>query len=315
MMRSLGKLAGGGVVVAVSILLLYEVLGTSRGREYQQNNQRGNTIIKEHSRPQRVIFAVGDLHGDLEGTKRVLRAIGVMGESTGAWTGGDSVLVQMGDLVDRGDYSMQVLDFFMDFADQAKKKGGAIRFVLGNHELMNVLGDWRYVSVRDIQQFGGSAKRKAAFSAEGKYGKWIRSEMKAIIVEDRTLFVHAGLMPVVAKLGVDHANELINMELRQAAGDVPNRKSKKAPDYSWLLGINGTLWTRDIAYGDCKSVRETLDILNLDRMVVGHTVQNEVTEACGGSLWLIDVGISYAYFSNTGAIQIRDGVVSSINGK
>lgn len=48
------------------------------------------------------VFVVGDVHGDVEKTKRTLSLAGLMDTRSCSWTGGRSVLVQVGDQMDRG---------------------------------------------------------------------------------------------------------------------------------------------------------------------------------------------------------------------
>ena len=64
--------------------------------------------------------------------------------------------------------------------------------LLGNHEIMNLQNDFRYVTKGDVMSFGGMPNRKKEFSLEGRYGKLLRTEMNATMIVDDTLFVHAG---------------------------------------------------------------------------------------------------------------------------
>ncbi|KAL6341537.1 hypothetical protein AAG906_032657 [Vitis piasezkii] len=98
------------------------------------------------SAPGRRIVAVGDLHGDLAQARCALEMAGVL-SSTGQnlWTGGDTVLVQLGDILDRGEDEIAILSLLRSLDIQAKASGGAVFQVNGNHETMNVEGDFRYV--------------------------------------------------------------------------------------------------------------------------------------------------------------------------
>ncbi|XP_072975231.1 shewanella-like protein phosphatase 1 [Typha angustifolia] len=98
------------------------------------------------SAPGRRIVAVGDLHGDLAQTRSALEMAGVLSSSGHAlWTGGDTILVQLGDILDRGEDEIAILSLLKSLNLQAKSKGGAVFQVNGNHETMNVEGDFRYV--------------------------------------------------------------------------------------------------------------------------------------------------------------------------
>ena len=119
------------------------------------------------------LVALGDLHGDLGQAEAALQLAGAT-DSAGAWAGrtGD-VLVQCGDLVDRGPGSLAVLRRFEDLAGEA---GGAVELLLGNHELMNLQRDFRYVNKNELialgqATLGGELKGAAAAGGETS-GSW-----------------------------------------------------------------------------------------------------------------------------------------------
>jgi hypothetical protein len=107
------------------------------------------------------VVAVGDVHGDLAGFKRILVEAGVV-DGAGAWIGGDTVLVQIGDLIDRGPSMRATLDFVMALEAAAPKQGGRVVALLGNHEILNLAGDLRYVTAANYAEFAdaGSDKRR-----------------------------------------------------------------------------------------------------------------------------------------------------------
>lgn len=98
------------------------------------------------SAPGRTILAVGDLHGDLKQARYALEMAGVLSsDGQDLWTGGENVLIQLGDILDRGEDEIAILSLLRSLDKQAKSKGGAVFQVNGNHETMNVEGDFRYV--------------------------------------------------------------------------------------------------------------------------------------------------------------------------
>ena len=107
------------------------------------------------------LVAVGDVHGDLPAFKAILSQAGIL-DKGGAWAGGDAILVQVGDLIDRGPAMKATLDFVMALEAQAPGKGGRAVFLLGNHEVMNMAGDLRYVAAENYAEFadGESPKRR-----------------------------------------------------------------------------------------------------------------------------------------------------------
>jgi hypothetical protein len=102
--------------------------------------------------PAHRIVAVGDLHGDFSAWRDIARAARLVDEG-GAWIGGDTILVQTGDVVDRGPDSLKILLDLMRLQGEAPATHGQVVALVGNHEAMNVTGDLRYVSPADYAAF------------------------------------------------------------------------------------------------------------------------------------------------------------------
>jgi predicted MPP superfamily phosphohydrolase len=108
------------------------------------------------------IVAVGDVHGAYEPFATILRAAGLIDQRE-RWTGGRAVLIQTGDVLDRGPDSRKVVDLLRKLERDASRAGGRVVALLGNHELMRLIGDWRYVSAGEYAAFrtGGSSDLRA----------------------------------------------------------------------------------------------------------------------------------------------------------
>ncbi|NNL05051.1 MAG: protein-tyrosine-phosphatase [Xanthomonadales bacterium] len=104
------------------------------------------------------VVAVGDIHGDYGNYMATLRAAGLVDEK-GKWAGGDTHFVQVGDLPDRGPDTLKIIDHITKLARQAKRQGGRVHSLIGNHEVMNVTGDLRYVHPGEYAAF---ANRRSA---------------------------------------------------------------------------------------------------------------------------------------------------------
>ncbi|CAF1924030.1 unnamed protein product [Brassica napus] len=105
------------------------------------------------SAPSRRIIAVGDLHGDLSKARDSLQIAGVLSsDGKDHWIGEDTVVVQVGDILDRGEDEIAILSLLRLLDEQAKANGGAVFQVNGNHETMNVEGDFRYVDTRAFDE-------------------------------------------------------------------------------------------------------------------------------------------------------------------
>merc|ERR1712187_737460 len=97
-----------------------------------------------------------------------------------------------GDIVDRGDDAEKIFRLFFRLREQAMTVGGAVLNLIGNHELMNIQNDLRYVTKKDIKQFGGRKQRAKAWAPDGWLGHEVRHFPVAAKLGD-VLFVHAGL--------------------------------------------------------------------------------------------------------------------------
>jgi len=98
------------------------------------------------------VVVVPDIHGAYTELTELLKASGVVDNSLN-WTGKKTHLVSLGDLLDRGADSRKVMDLLMRLQKEAPKHGGQVHVIAGNHEIMNLLGDLRYVSDQEFAAF------------------------------------------------------------------------------------------------------------------------------------------------------------------
>jgi len=249
------------------------------------------------------IVAVGDVHGDYGRFVKTLRAADVIDEKDN-WIAGKARLVQIGDVLDRGPDSRKAMDLLMKLERQAARAGGAVHALIGNHEAMVCMDDWRYVHPDEPKAFGGPAAYRRAMSAAGKYGKWIRS-LDTVLKLDDTLFVHAGLTAAYADLSAAEINKAVRAELDSG-------------DFNGVVGDpDGPLWTRALALGPDEAVGRQLDVVvkahGAKRMVIGHTVERRgVVARAAGRLIRIDVGMSAFYGGPAACLVIEKGVLYEV---
>jgi hypothetical protein len=260
------------------------------------------------------LIAVGDLHGDLDHTRRALRLAGAINMQN-QWIGGPLDVVQTGDEIDRGDDDREILDSVEQWQVQAKAAGGEFIALLGNHELMNAALDFRYVTPRGFASFRTfafadassestildreQAGRAVAFGPGGAYAMLLAARPLYIQVGE-TVFVHGGVLPKHLRYGLDRMNDEVDAWLR--------RKRPAPPDV--VVAEDGPVWTRKYSEGPgadaCESLTQVLAALGAKRMVVGHTVQmGGITSACENHVWRIDVGLSHAFGGPIEALQIE----------
>ncbi len=246
--------------------------------------------------PKRIV-AIGDLHGDLAAARAALRAAGAISDGD-RWIGGELVVVQTGDVLDRGDDESEIFELLDRLAGEARAAGGALVELDGNHELMNAARDFRYATPEGMHDFGGDRQR--ALDPGGAWAKRLARFNVVAIVGD-TVFSHAGVLPDwVAQ--VDAVNLSTRCWLDGQAGGAGE------PPIA-LTSDDSPVWTR--AYGmedvDCGRLEQALARLGAKRMVVGHTVQERgINSMCGGALWRIDVGMSSAYGGPIEVLELGD---------
>lgn len=266
------------------------------------------------------VIAIGDIHGDLNAARAALRAGGAI-DAQDAWIGGDLVVVQTGDILDRGDDEQAIIDLFDRLEREAAAAGGAVHWLLGNHELMNAAGDFRYVTAGGMGDFDDAPGldlskvpadvpapmrgRVAALSPGGVYAKVLAEQNVWTIVGD-TLFAHAGFTEASAPQ-LATTNPSARCWLAGKAGQAPP---------AVLEDSEGPVWTR--AWGgdqvDCAALKATLARLGVARMAVGHTVQAAMNDVCGGALWRIDVGLGKNYDGPIQVLEIAGGTARMVAG-
>jgi len=287
------------------------------------------------------VVAIGDVHGDFGQLVTVLKDAGLV-DAKLKWTGGKTHLVQTGDRIDRGSLSRKVMDLLMRLEKDAKKAGGMVHPLLGNHEAMNMLGDLRYVTPEEFAAFKGTdsqryrdalweqrreerkqrgeaapteADRKR-FDAEIPLG-YIEHRLafapkgvygawlvrqNAVIRIGDTLFLHGGISPKYADFSLADLNEKIRRELQDP--DPLTALLAQDPE--------GPLWYRGLAQGDPALLPHLEGVLarhGCRRIVIGHTPTEGflVFPRYGGRVLMIDVGLSKYYGGPPAALILEGG--------
>jgi Calcineurin-like phosphoesterase len=206
------------------------------------------TLVWSAPAPSPRLVAVGDVHGDFDAFVGILQRASLV-DANRHWSGRNAILVQTGDILDRGPKSRAVMDFLMELQKEAPRQNGRVVALMGNHEAMNVFGDMRYVTASDFESYAdgkseqrratayesyaarsgqatpvtreewmsahppGFIEHRAAFGPNGKYGKWLRS-LPAVAKINDSIFLHGGIKPEIAVLNVNQINDRIAMELK-----------------------------------------------------------------------------------------------------
>lgn len=140
------------------------------------------------------LFVIGDVHGEFDTLTAVLRNAGVIDEAL-RWSAGRSHLAVAGDMMDRGDDVTRVLWFLYGLESQAEAAGGRLHVVLGNHELMVMTGDLRYVSAKEthLARLHGVSDYARLYHPHGSLlGRWLTSKPGMVRIDD-VLIAHGGV--------------------------------------------------------------------------------------------------------------------------
>lgn len=255
------------------------------------------------------VVAVADVHGAYDRFVAILRAAGLV-DGRARWVGGRSILVQTGDVLDRGPASRRVLDLLRQLERDAARAGGQVFALLGNHEVMRLVGHWNDVSAGEYAAFRGrgsedirgrlyailsadTAKRASAAGQtfdEEAFRRQFEKEIPLGYVEMRQAFGPEGeygawlrqhpAMVMINGIGFVHGG--IDLETAALGCDGINAGVKKDvgivdPTPEQILAMlsvkeTGPLWYRGLVQGpEVPDVAAILKTLGARALVVGHT--------------------------------------------
>jgi len=312
------------------------------------------------------VIALGDIHGSYDKMVTLLKGTKIVDDEL-AWTGGNQHLVFCGDLTDRGSNDRAVLDLARRLQSEAEAAGGRVHVVLGNHDVMNLTRDRRYWNADLTEEFAGDESkqerqkglkefrastdalsshdvgafdekfppgyfaRARAFELDGEYGSWL-IEQPTVIKVNGVLFLHGGLTPSVAALGLDEINRQVTSTIREflsaadelgdsvpfpgdlgmilrTATGLADRGGKKPQTVAARAVLEaheglafapaGPVWYRGTSVDNERleggRVTEVLTALNAEAEMVGHTVtrSGKISSRFQGQVYRADVGMGY----------------------
>jgi len=137
-----------------------------------------NAADRYDKTPERVVV-IGDVHGDFDDFCLLLKKTGLT-DSLNHWAGGKAILVQTGDVIDRGNKGREAMDLLIGLEKEAEAAGGEVVPLLGNHEVMNIFGDLRYVSTETYTEFADGESEKRRKAAYQEYSAWYTNHAESI---------------------------------------------------------------------------------------------------------------------------------------
>lgn len=315
--------------------------------------------------PVKRIIAIGDIHGDLDLAVRSFKLANLIDDNYN-WIADppDTVVVQVGDLVDScrpipnvyechaRKYSddqaedVKVINFFNEMHQKASKAGGAVYKILGNHETMNAQGNFTYVSYENYYNFDftdedniryqGPTGRREAFKPGGPIAKLLACSSPSVLVIGSTMFVHAGVLPILARrldyLNIDNESKLkyLNAIVRKwllhkiSENEFKNKSLllnnlKLSPFWTRIYGTIPTDSSLD-SPACFDSVKKAIQVYKIGHLVVGHTPQlptnkSGINGTCyeknknDNKLYRIDGGFSKAFSilnNNQNLVQVLE---------
>ena len=248
--------------------------------------QDGNTIV-----------AISDIEGGYKTFRDFLINNNVIDVNLN-WIFGKGHLVLVGDFVDRGWSVTQVLWFIYKLEQDAEKKGGFVHFIIGNHELKNMQGNFdsaaeKYLAVSRILE----KTQTELYAKKSFLGKWLSSK-NAIEMINGNLFAHGGIHPKIANS--DISLDEINKTIRSNYYSAYYPKTKKTITQILTSNKTGICWYRGYFKDDLS--QEEVDIglhkFNAKSIIVGHTLQSKVNRKYNGKVIGIDVHHPKDYHKN-----------------
>ena len=257
------------------------------------------------------LFAVSDIEGDFISFRKLLETGGVIDENFN-WTFGNGHLVLTGDFLDRGQQVTEVLWLIYSLEEKAKAAGGYVHYILGNHEIMNLSGDIRYVSQKYLDNARLMQKGyERVFDKNHELGRWLNTKN---IVEKigKRLFLHGGISDEVNELNttISDINQLVRPYYSNSMDERTNQNVKTI-----LSTKVGPFWYRGYYMGTQratqKQINKTLSKFDVTDIITGHTVvAAEITVHYDGKVIDLD---THDYNGHIEALLIEDEKYYRIN--
>ena len=239
--------------------------------------------------PKGRVVAIGSLGGNLAATKAALRAAGAI-DDAGNWSGGDLVVVQLGNQLGPGKDELAVLNLLDALSEQATRAGGALYRLAGEAEILNVALTFDGVSAQGFKDYAkekptgddpriaGLPKaqqgRAAAFAAGGAMARKL-AEQKLVLIAGDTVFAHAAVLEEHVKAGLDTINSAGKKWMLGEEAMMPDMLAAPGPARSPNLRGKEP---------DCGAVAQALSDLAVKRLVIVRGPEKSEPLMCEGKL-------------------------------
>lgn len=258
------------------------------------------------------IIVIGDLHGDTASLCTCLYMTNIINKNM-EWIAQppNTIVVQLGDQLDSqtrnieaGDWEKLEDTVLMRFTEKldtvAKAKGGRFISMTGNHEIMNIIGDYTYVSSLSMEKSGGLSGRQEKFRPDGVYAR-VLAKRPCVLKIGNLLFCHAGVLPYHLDLVNNNLNK-INEIHEMFCLRKPMNEHNISLHKELFVDQTSLLWNRLYVQGDTAIMQNLLDDVlkrtDCVAMIIGHNTISHITNLYNKKLWITDVGLSRAFATN-----------------
>lgn len=245
------------------------------------------------------IYVVGDVHGKYKKLKSLLIKANIINDDL-QWKAGKASVVFLGDLFDRGSQVTKLLWFIYQLEKQAKKYGGNIHVVLGNHEIMVMSKDLKYVSLkeRSIATNYNVTYDYLFHPKKSVLGNWLKTKASVLKIND-LLFAHGGVINLKEK-SIKNYNSKVYKNMNSPIFLDLNRKKPDTLKYKkrdWYNMIQffynnkSPFWFRGYVSSDNfdKELTKTLNKFKAKIHIVAHTPLKTISQKYDGKLIATDL--------------------------
>ena len=233
------------------------------------------------------MLVLSDIEGDFEALKMMLVGAKVI-DNQFKWTFGNGHLVLVGDYFDRGLNVTECLWLIYKLEPEASAAGGKVHFILGNHEVLNLEHNTQYVRRKYLENAKLIDEEYSRwYDNNSELGRWLRTKNAIEKIGDY-VFCHGGISPELARSGLDmhEVNKIARQYLGKSNASIENEDARLVFDVK--VGI---FWYRDAAKNILTedNVNLILNYAQAKRMIVGHTLQNDITGLYAGRVVCVDL--------------------------
>lgn len=268
-----------------------------------------NTESDVYALPDKMLI-VSDIEGNFRGLTMILKGAGIVNDKF-EWIFGNGHLIFAGDLFDRGVNVTECLWLIYKLESEAELQGGKVHLILGNHEMMNLKKDFRYVRSKYLINADSlKLEYENWYAANTELGKWLRSKNSIEKIGD-FLIMHAGISKDFPSDSLSLTD--INNNIRSSI-DKHFNKGEASKDI--FIGSSGPLWYRGIVNETetQNDIDNTLSAYNSSKMILGHTIVDTIKYLYDKKVIAIDLehqensdnGIMYALWFENGMFYIID---------